>query len=147
MYLERLSIAILLHMDTIAIRIKESRKLREFSQRDLAKKVGVTPAAISQYESAAESSTEPSIKNLGKIAKILDVSFEWLATGRGVQGIEDFLTDITKKYKNDNRLVLLNKEQEALLKYYEDMPEDWKEKYLEMGLAIQQIQHKHPKDQ
>ena len=80
--------------------------MRDISQKELAKRIGVTAGAISQYEST-HSATEPTIKNLSKMAIELDVSFEWLATGRGDADIEDFLLDLTKMYKKDDRLSLL----------------------------------------
>jgi transcriptional regulator with XRE-family HTH domain len=48
--------------------------------------IGVTSSAISQYETQLN---EPSIKNLSKIAIALNISFEWLATGREVVMFDD----------------------------------------------------------
>ncbi len=126
MYFDKLSIAILLSMKSISIRIRESRKLKNISQKDLSEMIEVTASAISQYETGQ---SEPSIKKLAKIAVALDVSFEWLATGRGVKGIEDFLQKLADSYKNDNRLCLLDNDKSEWLELYEKLPEDWQEKY------------------
>ena len=127
MYLDKVSIAILSHMDSLAKRIQASRKLRDISQKELAEKIGITAGAISQYESSA---TEPTIKNLSKIAIELDVSFEWLATGRGELDIEDFLLDLTKMYKKDDRLsLLLTDDQIQFLESYNKLPSDWQKRY------------------
>ena len=136
-YLDAFGHAILIVlMDTLAQRIKSSRKLRKMTQKKLADLVGVSTSSISQYESEAGIASEPSVKTLAKIARSLDVSFEWLATGRGKQDIEEFLVDITEMYKGDNRLVLLSDQQKKLLEVYEVLPDDWREKYLGIGEAV-----------
>jgi len=128
-YLDKISIAILFHMDSLAKRIQTSRKLRGISQKELAQKIGVTAGAISQYESN-HSATEPTIKNLSKIAIELNVSFEWLATGRGEADIEDFLLDLTRMYKKDDRLsLLLTDDQIQFLESYKKLPDDWQIRY------------------
>ncbi len=126
MYFDKLSIAIIRSMKSIAIRIREARKLRNISQRELSEMVEVTASAVSQYET---SQSEPSIKNLARIAVALDVSFEWLATGRGEKEIEEFLHNLASNYKKDNRLILLNDDRAEWLDLYEGLPEDWQAKY------------------
>lgn len=123
-------------MDTLAKRIKSSRTLRKMTQITLAEIVGVSTSSISQYESETDMASEPSVKTLEKIARALDVSFEWLATGRGKQDIEEFLVDITEMYKSDDRLVVLTSEQKKVLDVYEILPDDWRDKYLEIGEAV-----------
>jgi len=126
MYFDKLSIAILASMKSIAIRIRESRKLKKISQKELSELISVTASAISQYETGQ---SEPSIKKLSKIAIALDVSFEWLATGRGEQGIEDFLQKLADNYKKDKRLCLLDDDKSEWLELYEKLPDDWQKKY------------------
>ena len=126
MYFDKLSIAILDSMKSIATRIKEVRKLRNLSQKELADKINVTDSAISQYET---SQTEPTIRNLSSIAIALDCSFEWLATGRGEKEIEDFLEKLANNYKKDKRLILLNNDRAELLELIERLPSDWRKKY------------------
>ena len=72
----------------LAERIKQARQLKNFSQKQLASYIGVSGSAISQYESNSYFHSEPSIKKLISISKALDVSIEWLATGRGVKNIQ-----------------------------------------------------------
>lgn len=117
-------------MDSLAIRIRQSRELKGFSQRQLAEKIGVSSSAISQYESSSHFHSEPSTKNLIKLTKALNVSFEWLTTGRGIQEIEDFLLSEKTTYKDDNRLISLSKEQKDILLLFDKLPYDWKEKQL-----------------
>ncbi|MBS0174304.1 MAG: helix-turn-helix transcriptional regulator [Nitrospira sp.] len=62
-------------------RILRARAHAKQSQAQLARRIGVSRGAISQWESARGSS--PSSANLALFARFCDVSFEWLATGRG----------------------------------------------------------------
>ena len=66
----------------LTIRILRSRKERKLSQQALADLIGVSRSALAQWETEMSS---PSLQNLRKMAEILEVSFEWIATGRGNQ--------------------------------------------------------------
>jgi len=123
-------------MESLAIRIKKSREIKGFSQKKLADEIGITSSAISQYESTSYFHSEPSLKNLVKLAKALNVSFEWLATGRGIKEIEDFLLNEQITYKDDNRLISLTKEQKDILLLFEQLPPDWQQKYKFMLNAV-----------
>ena len=123
-------------MESLAIRIKQSREIKGFSQKKLADEIGITSSAISQYESTSYFHSEPSLKNLVKLAKALNVSFEWLATGRGIKEIEDFLHNEQITYKDDNRLISLTKEQKDILLLFEQLPPDWQQKYKFMLNAV-----------
>lgn len=66
----------------LAMRLTAARKVAgELSQTALAKKMGLTRSAVSQWES---DTTSPTSDNLRQIAVICDVDYDWLATGRGV---------------------------------------------------------------
>lgn len=70
-------------MDNIASigsRIREAREIRGISQTVLARRCGVSRAAVSQWESDATTPTGP---NLVSIASTLMVSPRWLAEGKG----------------------------------------------------------------
>lgn len=60
-------------------RIKTRRKELKLTQSDLAKKAGLQPPAISQYESGARS---PSFEALRKLSNALDVSIDYLMNGK-----------------------------------------------------------------
>jgi transcriptional regulator with XRE-family HTH domain len=66
-------------------RIALARKRAGFSKSELARALGVTPTACNSWElpSAHKNSSRPSVANLAKLAAVLNVRFEWLATGRG----------------------------------------------------------------
>lgn len=63
-------------------RIRRAREALGVSRAQLARRVGVSASAAVQWE--RRYGTSPSAANLIAIAKITDVSFEWLSTGRGV---------------------------------------------------------------
>jgi transcriptional regulator with XRE-family HTH domain len=62
-------------------RIRRARTVRKLTQAQLALCVGVHRSAVAQWEQ--QKGTMPSVIHLGKIAETLEVSFEWLAMGRG----------------------------------------------------------------
>lgn len=66
----------------LTTRILRARKEKRFSQQALADLIGVSRSALAQWETEMSS---PSLENLRKMADILDISFEWVATGRGNQ--------------------------------------------------------------
>ena len=71
----------------LARRIKHAREGKAWTRSELARRIGVSTSAAVQWEQAI--STAPSVENLIRIALLTDVSFEWLATGRGqVRGLE-----------------------------------------------------------
>jgi len=66
-------------MDTaLAQRIIKARSARGWSQADLAEISGIAPAQISRYEQGRNAPRPPV---LAKLAKALEVDFDWLATG------------------------------------------------------------------
>ncbi|HEX7029637.1 MAG TPA: helix-turn-helix transcriptional regulator [Gammaproteobacteria bacterium] len=72
-------------------RIREAREQAGISQTELARLLGVTRSACSQWESAG--GTAPRRERLEQLAALLGVSFEWLATGRGGAGMAPAETD------------------------------------------------------
>jgi len=64
----------------MAQRIRLARKQKGLTQLQLAALVGVSKGACGQWEVGM---TSPTVENLSRLANILEVNFEWLATGRG----------------------------------------------------------------
>lgn len=60
---------------TLADKIKEVRKKREFSQGELADKVGISPTHMNRLE---KGKFKPSIQVISKIAEVLEVSVDYL---------------------------------------------------------------------
>lgn len=67
---------------TLTIRLIKTRREKRLSQQALADLIGVSRSALAQWETDM---SRPSLDNLRKIAEVMEVSFEWLATGRGNQ--------------------------------------------------------------
>jgi transcriptional regulator with XRE-family HTH domain len=61
---------------TVGDRIIEARKEKDMTQLDLAKKLGLSRAAVGQWEI---NSTSPSISKLEEVAMVLGVEPQWLA--------------------------------------------------------------------
>ena len=57
------------------MRLKELRKLKNISQKEIAKELNLTDVVVSKYE---RGECDPSIENLIKIAKFLNVSVDTL---------------------------------------------------------------------
>lgn len=64
------------HMKTVGERIIEARKAKDMTQLDLSKRLGVSRAAVGQWEI---NSTSPSIAKLEEVAMVLGVAPQWLA--------------------------------------------------------------------
>lgn len=62
----------------IGIRVAKARKMKGYSQPQLAAIVGISSGAIGQYEAGI---AMPKLGNLQKLAEVLEVSTEWLLTG------------------------------------------------------------------
>lgn len=67
-------------IDIMKERIKQARQERGWSQAELARRMSVTQPSVAEWESGRKA---PNMKNLVRLAKLLDVGFEWLSTGRG----------------------------------------------------------------
>lgn len=61
-------------------RIKQARKARNYTQKALADKIGISDAALSKIESGVNN---PARSTLMSIASALNVSLAWLETGEG----------------------------------------------------------------
>lgn len=66
---------------SIGDRIKLAREAADISKSELARRIGVHPSACIQWESPE--GTHPKVEHLSAVAVVLNVGFEWLATGRG----------------------------------------------------------------
>ena len=66
---------------TLAHRIRRARKLAALSQADVARALNVHRSCVGHWEGVH--GAIPGHAHLAELAKLLVVSFEWLATGRG----------------------------------------------------------------
>jgi transcriptional regulator with XRE-family HTH domain len=67
-------------MEKFSERIAYARKRMGLSQSQLAASLGVSRGACGQWEQGV---SLPSVSHMAELARITEVSFEWLATGRG----------------------------------------------------------------
>ncbi|MEI7841749.1 MAG: helix-turn-helix transcriptional regulator [Gallionellaceae bacterium] len=61
-------------------RIKKARSEKGWSQADLSRRMFVSQPSVAAWESGRKA---PHTKNLARLAMLLEVSVEWLTTGRG----------------------------------------------------------------
>ncbi|MEK7323087.1 MAG: helix-turn-helix domain-containing protein [Pseudomonadota bacterium] len=80
----------------IGERIKLAREAVVMTKSELARRVGVHPSACIQWES--EGGTHPKVEHLSHVAVVLDVRFEWLATGRGEMRYDPAVRDERPAY-------------------------------------------------
>ncbi|WP_422133991.1 helix-turn-helix domain-containing protein [Endozoicomonas sp. ALD040] len=90
----------------LTTRILRSRKEKRYSQQVLADLIGVSRSALAQWETEMSS---PSLENLRKMAELLEVSFEWLATGRGNQYLTSPADTICDTQVDDEIIRSLNR--------------------------------------
>ena len=69
-----------------AIRVRQARRRAGLSQQGLAQALGVRRSAVSNWESS--NAVTPTMENLVALAKLCDVSLEWLGTGRGMMKLD-----------------------------------------------------------
>lgn len=72
---------------SIGQRINQARKDAGLSMAELARRVGVTRAAVHQWETGQSTGIKPT--NLSAIASTLDCTMDWLATGRQRREVAD----------------------------------------------------------
>lgn len=103
-------------------RLKSMRESLGLSQAGLAEIIGITQQAINKYEN---SSTEPDIENLTKLAEFFDTSIDYLVGATDVAPGEEDTGDyqfsskelkVMEKYKtlSDDNQKLINKTLDAL---------------------------------
>ncbi len=80
----------------IGHRIRESRESKQLSQDELARRIGVSQPTISDWEN---SKTEPTVDNMRTLAVELNIWFEWLVTGRGLQNYRPELHEPEREYR------------------------------------------------
>lgn len=68
-------------MQYMCDRIRRARLTAGLSQTQLASRIGVRRSAVAQWE--RQGGTAPSVHHMATLAVVTQVTFEWLATGRG----------------------------------------------------------------
>lgn len=75
-------------------RIAALRRSKNISQGELAKRLQVSPSAVGMYEQGRR---EPSAELLVRLARVLEVSVDYLLTGHPLPGEREWLEEMTGK--------------------------------------------------
>ncbi len=102
---------------TIGARIRRARLAAGLSQVRLANLLGVTRSACSQWE-LDTGGTTPRADRLIEIARLLDVSYEWLATGNSTVGGDSGMHAGIQIRDGERRLQRLTAQQRELLSLF-----------------------------
>jgi len=94
--------------------IREARRVKDLTQKDLAKKIGLTTSAISNYETGV---SQPSVDILKEIARILDTSVEYLIGTQGAPPAEG----VRKSGDTAAILQIVDKQQDMLRSQHDMM--------------------------
>lgn len=78
---------------SLAERIKDSRRIKGYTQRDLAQLLNVKPVTVSAWEVGRN---EPSLSMIRKLSEVLNVSFDYLT---GSSQDNKRLDDLTENQK------------------------------------------------
>lgn len=83
-FLSHFALKLMSKMDIFSLRLKEERKVNEYSQRVMAEKLGISQGTYKSYELIGEKNgREPSLDMIRKIAKVFNVTADYLL------GLED----------------------------------------------------------
>ena len=102
----------------LADRIRRARRGAKLSKTALAKRLGITPSAVSQWEHPR--GTRPGLTRLGAVARITGVAFEWLAVGRGSKNFGPRGLEETSTLKLD--FFAQDEAEELLLQHFRKLP-------------------------
>lgn len=97
-------------------RLAEARIQNGLNKSELARHLGISASSCIQWES--EDNKRPNIRNMEKLAILLDVNFEWLATGRGPR---EYAPQISEPSANYARLI--NEGEKQILQCFRALPE------------------------
>ena len=128
-------------METVGERIKRLRKLNNWTQNDLAKRVNVSAQVISNWE---RSYTDPDHDDISRLAKTFDVTSDYILLGREekvdipplladldydlVLKFIEAMKDTTTELFFDNILSASKEEREELIKEFLEVKKAMKNK-------------------
>ena len=87
-----------------AARLNRLRKNADLTTLELSKKVGISDATISRYETGKR---EPSLINAAKLANFFNVSLDWIS-GQDTDTREEYLLNLYRKFDNSQKTMLVN---------------------------------------
>jgi transcriptional regulator with XRE-family HTH domain len=77
-------------------RIKELRKAKDWTQKELAKQLGTSPAQLNKYES---SQNTPQLDRIVLLAELLDTTVDYLLTGNTASDLPIHNTRLIQRLK------------------------------------------------
>lgn len=89
---------------TIHARIRRLRQSRNLSQAELARRVGVTRGAVSQWEK--KDGIEPSSKNIEKLAITFNAAVEWIQFGKGEDPFNPQVKQFVTEANDDSNAII-----------------------------------------
>lgn len=108
-------------------RLSQTRRARKLRQHQVAEHLDVSLGAVSQWE---QGKTKPNMRNLVLLAKLLNVSLDWLLSG--VETVKETqkasYSSNQEKFKN---ISALSTQEEELLYVFAKLPIDWQGKVIE----------------
>ncbi len=93
----------MISQDTLDIisRVVALRKIRGISQADLSRKINLSKGSLSQFERGL---MRLSAENLGKIAKALDTSTDYLIFGKEKKNPKTTTMELFRKFLNNEKI-------------------------------------------
>ncbi|HBD23505.1 MAG TPA: hypothetical protein DC023_03650 [Oceanospirillaceae bacterium] len=114
-------------MNELNQRLSQTRRAKKLRQHQVAEHLDVSLGAVSQWE---QGKTKPNMRNLVLLAKLLNVSLDWLLSG--VETVKETqkasYSSNQEKFKN---LSALSTREEELLYVFAKLPIDWQGKVIE----------------
>ncbi|MGB2132587.1 MAG: helix-turn-helix domain-containing protein [Pseudomonadales bacterium] len=108
-------------------RLSQTRRARKLRQHQVAEHLDVSLGAVSQWE---QGKTKPNMRNLVLLAKLLNVSLDWLLSG--VETVKETqkasYSSNQEKFKN---ISALSTQEEELLYVFAKLSIDWQGKVIE----------------
>lgn len=127
----------------LADRVRRGRKLAGMSQKQLAQALGVQRSTVANWESIDD--ITPGADRLRRLASACNVSFEWLATGRGEMSLPGHIHEVPAV---ENLLVLEEPREIRLVLAWRNAPARIKQLIVEMAEshapAARRVQQKAP---
>ena len=129
-------------MNELNQRLSQTRRARKLRQHQVAEHLDVSLGAVSQWE---QGKTKPNMRNLVLLAKLLNVSLDWLLSG--VETASELKTaDYQASHSNDSLSAIsvegLDSQQKQLIAAYSKLPNDWQSKVLQ---TLQILAERHDK--
>ena len=121
-------------------RLSQTRRARKLRQHQVAEHLDVSLGAVSQWE---QGKTKPNMRNLVLLAKLLNVSLDWLLSG--VETVSelhttDYQTSQSKTSLPAPSFEALGDKQKQLFVAFNKLPNDWQNKVLQ---TLQIIVERH----